>query len=411
MPERLIDSLVTTPALAELFSDDSILEAMLEFETALARVQSRLGLIPSAEAISKPTVDPEDVRLAGTPAVPFLKAITAEAGHAHWGATSQDVTDTALVLILKRTRPLLAADSTRICDALTRLSDQHPDTIMLGRTLLQAASPVTFGLKAAGWLAATRRCWQRLNDALVEAFVLQFGGATGTVAALGDQGLTVGSFLAGELGLAYPDAPWHTHRDRLANVVAACGVLTGSLGKMARDIALLMQNEVAEAAEPSQPGRGGSSTMPHKRNPVGCARALAAAYRVPGLVSTFLSAMVQEHERGIGNWHVEWPTISEVIQATGSALAAMAEVAEGLTVDPDRMKANIDATQGRIYAERAMLLLAAKIGRAAAHKLVEEASRRSMAENRPLHEFLPELDSTESYLGQAEEFRQRLRGE
>ena len=151
--------------------------------------------------------------------------------------------------------------------------------------------------------------------------------------------------------------------------------------------------------------------MPQKQNPVGCARALASAYRVPGLVSIFLNAMVQEHERGIGNWHVEWPTISEVVQATGSALAAMAEVAEGLVVDPDRMKANIEATNGRIYAERAMFLLAAKMGRAAAHKFVEDAARRSRAENRPLHEFLPELDPTESYLGVAEEFRQRLRGE
>ncbi|HLJ48223.1 MAG TPA: 3-carboxy-cis,cis-muconate cycloisomerase [Bryobacteraceae bacterium] len=411
MSERLIDSLVTTPALAELFSDDSMLQAMLEFEAALARVEARLGLIPAAETLLRPEIEPEEVRRAGTPAVPFVKAITATASYAHWGATSQDVTDTALVLLLKQARVLLAADCTRLCDALVRLSDEHAGSVMLARTLLQAASPVTFGLKAAGWLAAIRRSWQRLNDAFAEAFVLQFGGASGTVAALGDHGLTVGSFLAGELDLAYPDGPWHAHRDRLANVVCSCGVLTGTLGKMARDIALLMQNEVGEAVEPVEPGRGGSSTMPHKQNPVGCARALAAAYRVPGLVSTFLSAMMQEHERGIGNWHIEWPTISEVVQATGSALAAMAEVAEGLIVDPDRMKANIEATNGRIYAERAMFLLAAKMGRAAAHKLVEEAARQSRAENRPLQEFLPELDSTESYLGVAEEFRQRLRGE
>ena len=294
---------------------------------------------------------------------------------------------------------------------------------MLGRTLLQPAPPITFGLKAAGWLAAARRGWSRIESRFTEALLVQFGGASGTLAALGDKGIAVGEGLAQELDLPYPDAPWHTQRDRLAALVAACGVGTGSLGKMARDISLLMQGEVGEAAEPGGGGRGGSSTMPHKHNPIGCSLALAAAHRVPNLVATFLSSMVQEHERGVGGWQAEWPTVAAVVQATGLAAASMAEVTEGLTVDAARMRANIAATRGVIFAERVMMMLGASLGRDAAHQLLEQATRQSVAQKRRLVEILeniPEitrvipldvlrgLESPEDYLGAAGEFRKRL---
>jgi len=441
MSVRLIESLATTEALADVFSDDSTLQAMLDFEVALARAEGRLGVIPpaAAEAIERAAgadtftvaeLARETLR-AGTPGIPLVKALTervraldsAAGRFVHWGATSQDLADTALILLLKRAQALLAADHLRLNRALRSLSDQHRNTVMLGRTLLQPAPPVTFGLKAAGWMAAIRRGWTRLAAAFAEALIVQFGGASGTLAALGDNGAAVGRALAGELGLAWPDAPWHAHRDRLAALVAACGVQTGSLGKMARDIALLMQGEVGEAAEPGGSGRGGSSTMPHKRNPIACSVTLAAAHRVPGLVAAFLSAMVQEHERGVGGWQAEWPTVAAVVQATGLAAASMAETAEALAVDGTRMRANIEATRGVIFAERVMMILGATMGRDAAHKLLEEAARRSIAEGRRFIDVLGgipevtslvstdalrELDLPEAYLGMAEAFRTRL---
>jgi 3-carboxy-cis,cis-muconate cycloisomerase len=441
MSVRLIESLATTEPLADVFSDESTLQAMLDFEVALARAEGRLGVIPpaAAEAIERAakagsfaaaTLARETLR-AGTPGIPLVKALTEQvraldptAAHfVHWGATSQDVADTAIILLLKRAQALLAADHRRLESALRSLSDQHQGTVMLGRTLLQPAPPITFGLKAAGWMAAIRRGWTRLAAAFADALIVQFGGASGTLAALGDQGIAVGRALAEELGLACPDAPWHTHRDRLAALVAACGVQTGSLGKMARDIALLMQGEVGEAAEPGGPDRGGSSTMPHKRNPIACSLTLAAAHRVPGLVAAFLSAMVQEHERGAGGWQAEWPTVAAVIQATGLAAASMAEAAEALAVDGARMRANIEATHGVVFAERVLMMLGSTLGRDVAHQLLEQAARQSIARGRRLVDVLGEmpevtrhlsmdalrdLDSPEAYLGVAEVFRTRL---
>jgi 3-carboxy-cis,cis-muconate cycloisomerase len=368
---------------------------------------------------------------AGTPAIPLVKALTERvrardpnaARFVHWGATSQDVTDTALILLLRRARSILARDQKRLIDALRALSEKHEGTVMLGRTLLQPAPPVTFGLKAAGWFAAIRRGWGRIDTRFAEAEQVQFGGASGTVSSLGDKGIAVGQALAEDLGLRYPDAPWHTHRDSLAALLAACGVQCGSLGKMARDIALLMQGEVGEAAEPGGDGRGGSSTMPHKRNPIACSLTLASAHRVPGLLASFLSAMVQEHERGVGGWQAEWPIVASIVQATGLAVASMAEVAEGVSVDESRMRVNIDATRGNIFAERVMMLLGATLGRDVAHKLLEEATHKSAAEHRRLMEVLAEnpdvtrvihaatlarLDSPEDYLGMATNFRKRL---
>jgi len=372
-----------------------------------------------------------EARQSGTPAIPFVRAFTEcvreqneeAAGFVHWGATSQDLCDTALVLLLQKSQSIFEGDLRRLERALHRLSQQHRGTVMLGRTLLQAAPPVTFGLKAAGWFGAIHRGHQRLNVAFEDCLVLQFGGASGTLAALGKDGPRIAQALASELKLNCPEAPWHTQRDRLASFICACGVLTGSLGKMARDILLLSQNEVAEVVEHGGDGRGGSSTMPHKRNPVGSVLALAAAQRVPALVSSFLSAMAQEHERAAGGWQAEWPIVSSVVQSAGLAIACMAEVAEGLAVDKERMRANIEATRGIIFAERASLLLGKKIGRDHAHKLMEQASSKSAATGRRLSDILAEmpevtqhltaadlrdLDNPAHYLGAAEDFRRAL---
>ncbi len=417
MPVRLIESLATTSPLAQIFSDASLLQAMLNFEAALARAEARAGVIPqpAADAITRfasvenlPYADLAAQGLrAGTVSIPLVKALTDRiraidpeaAGFVHWGATSQDVSDTAMVLLLGRAGKVLSADHERIAAALRRLSDQHAGTVMLGKTLMQPAPPVTFGLKVAGWYGMLHRSWTHLERAFDEAGVVQFGGASGTLAAIFEHGAAVSQALADELGLRNPPAPWHTHRDRLAALLCACGVYAGCLAKMGKDVILLMQGEVAEAFEPGGDGRGGSSTMPHKRNPVACSVAVGAAGRVPGLVANFLFGMAQEHERAAGGWQAESATISEIVQAAGLALASMVEVAEGLTVDRERMRANIDATRGAVFAEREMMLLAPTMGRDAAHKLVNEKFQRGELEP---------IQNPEDYLGSAEFFRKRL---
>jgi 3-carboxy-cis,cis-muconate cycloisomerase len=442
MSMRLIESLATTPALAEVFSDESVLRAMLDFEAALARAEARCEVIPmTAAAAIAASAKPGNFDVAaladatfraGTPAIPLVKALTdqvrktdAEAARfVHWGATSQDVADSAMSLLLKRAEPILSSDLLRLEKALADLTERHKDSVMVGRTLLQPAPPVTFGLKAAGWLGSVRRGRHRLQNGFRAGAVLQFGGASGTLASLGEHGIAVMEALGKELGLEIPSAaPWHTQRDQLASLICACGVLTGSLGKMARDIALLMQREVGEAGEPGGDGRGGSSTMPNKRNPIACSLTLAAAHRVPGLVASFLSAMVQEHERGVGGWQAEWPVVATAIQSTGVAIASMAEVAEGLLVDVEKMRANIDSTNGLIFAERAMMLLGPKLGRDVAHKILEAASSTSVNQGRTLAAVLAEmpevtahlssadlkqLETPEQYLGSAESFRRAL---
>jgi 3-carboxy-cis,cis-muconate cycloisomerase len=441
MSALLIESLATTPALAEVFSDESVLRAMLEFEAALARAEARLGIIPiEAAKVITACATPVDFDISalasasfqsGSLAVPLVKALTekvrknnpAASRFVHWGATSQDVVDTAMSLLLKRAELILKGDLLRLEKALTGLSELHKDSVMLGRTLLQAAPPVTFGLKAAGWLGSVYRGRRRLESEFCSAAILQFGGASGTLASLDDRGVSVVDALATELELKSSAAPWHTQRDQLAALICACGVLTGSLGKIALDIALLMQNEVGETSEPESDGRGGSSTMPNKRNPTACSLTLAAARRAPGLVASFLSAMVQEHERAVGGWQAEWPVVAAVVQSTGVASASMAETAEGLAVDTKKMRVNIANTNGLIFAERAMMLLGPKIGRDVAHKILEAAAKRSVEQGKNLAAVLAEtpevtahlgpaelkqLEVPEQYVGSAESFRKAL---
>jgi 3-carboxy-cis,cis-muconate cycloisomerase len=355
MSSHLVDGLGTTDALAAVFSDGSVLQAMLDVESALARVQAGLGIIPAGAAVAIAAAARADqfdaaalareARASATPIVPLVAVLRqrvastdpGSASFVHWGVTSQDVSDTALVTLLKRTVPFIGATQTRLAQTLRATSDEHAGTVMAGRTLLQPATPITFGLKAATWYAGIHRSWRRLQDAIEAAAVVQCAGPAGTLAALGDQGVAVRRALAAALDL-HDGPPWHAERGRLAAVACGCGILTGALGKMARDVSLLMQFEVGEASERG----GGSSSMTHKRNPAGSARALAAAVRTPGLVAAYLTGLVQEHERAVGGWQAEWPTLAALLQATAAASEAMADAAEGLTVDRERMRRNMN---------------------------------------------------------------------
>jgi 3-carboxy-cis,cis-muconate cycloisomerase len=428
------------PVVARCFDDRATLQAMLDFEATLARAEAALGIIPAtavAPIVAAADADGFDVAEiaraaagAGNVAIPLVKALTARvaahdpeaARYVHWGATSQDAIDTGLVLQLREGVRHVIGVLAELDEALVSLSDRHVDTVMVARTWLQQATPTTFGRKAAGWLAAIRRTRSGLERALREASVVQFGGASGTLAALGDRGLDVAERLARELDLTLPALPWHAERDRFAALAAACANVAGILGKIARDVSLLAQSEVAEAAEPSAPGRGGSSTMPQKRNPVACAVALAAAVRAPGLAATMFAALAQEHERGLGGWHAEWETLPELVRVVSGSAHMMAAAIAGLHVDATRMRANLDATRGFAMAESFKTALAASIGLGRAHDLVEEASRSATADGRSLREALEndavvrahmspeELDRAgdpDRYLGVAAEFVRR----
>jgi 3-carboxy-cis,cis-muconate cycloisomerase len=365
------------------------------------------------------------------PAIPLVKQLTTlvakddpeAAQFVHWAATSQDANDTGLVLQIRQALDILEADLDVLCRGLAQLAQTHRSTPMAGRTLMQHALPTTFGVKVAGWLDAVNRHRDRLAETRARVLVLQFGGAVGTLAALHEKGLQVAEALASELQLGVPTMPWHTQRDRVAEVATVLGLCTGTLGKMARDISLHMQTEVAEVFEPAGPGRGGSSTMPHKRNPVSAAVVLSAATRVPGLVSTMLSAMVQEDERGLGDWHAEWETLPEIFRLTAGALHQLATIVPHLEVDAARMRHNLDATRGLIFAEAVTTAMAGHIGEAAAHRLLEEAIRQTRESGKHLREVLAhnhavterltsaELDrlfAPENYLGVAEELVDRV---
>ncbi len=385
--------ILSTEAMTANFGPEATVRALLAFEGALSRAEATVGLIPSesAAAISAACVVDRfglnDITnratQSGSLVIPLVEdLITAvektdppAAAFVHRGATSQDVIDTGLVLQLRNAVELLVTDILRIEAALKQLARDHEQTPLVGRTLLQPGPPITLGLKAAGWYAAIRRGKRRIENAAEDALVLQFGGAVGTLSALGDIGLEVAEALAAELDLDLPEAPWHTHRDRIVALASAVAILVGSLGKMARDISLLMQSEVDEAFEPVEEGRGGSSAMPHKRNPVGCMIALSASNRAPGLLSTLLSGMVQEHERALGGWQAEWPTLPALFEATAGAAEAMAEVTEGLKVDAKAMRANIEKTRGLLFSETLAGALMKKLGKAEADKMVRRLSQ------------------------------------
>jgi 3-carboxy-cis,cis-muconate cycloisomerase len=402
------DPLFTTDGMRAVFSDRGRLQGMLDFEAALARAEAAAGVIPEPAAVaiaSHCRAEQFDTialaragALAGNSAIPVVRELTALVGqtdpdaarYVHWGATSQDAMDTGLVLQLRAALDLMDTDLGQLSDALTRLAAEYKLTPVAGRTWLQHATPITFGLKVAGWLSAVERHRVRIWAMQPRVLALQFGGAAGTLDALGEEGLRVAALMADDLKLTLPDLPWHAHRDRQAEVATTLGLLVGTLGKLARDISLLGQTEVGEVAEPGEPGRGGSSAMPHKRNPVGSAVVLAAAARVPALVSVMLSAMVQDHERGLGGWHAEWETLPEICTLTAGALAHLTRVVAGLEVHPERMRENLGATGGLILAAAAAAALGRHLGRQPAHELIERACRRAAEDGRHLRQVLAE---------------------
>lgn len=399
---------LSSAAMRAVCDDAAFVRHMLEFEGALARAEAATGTIPAAaaETISRICRDANldiaalanTAATAGNCAIPLVKMLTAAVGqvdsdaarYVHWGATSQDVIDTATMMQLRAAIDAVATDLDRAIAGFARQAKQHRHTMMAARTWLQHALPMPFGLKLAGYAAALHRSRARLLRLRSETLALQFGGAAGTLAALGDQGLRIAERLAAELSLPLPDAPWHTHRDRIAETASSFAILAGTCGKIARDVSLLMQTDVGEAFEPAGEGRGGSSTLPHKRNPVAAATALAAATMAPNLAATILAAQVQDHERSAGPWHAEWPTLPTLLLVTSGAVAAIAEIAEGLETDAARMRANLDATHGLVMAEAVAMALAERIGKSEAHSIVEAASRKAIETRRHLREVLAE---------------------
>ncbi|WP_076858629.1 3-carboxy-cis,cis-muconate cycloisomerase [Bradyrhizobium mercantei] len=402
----LLAPMLSSAAMRAVCDDATTLQNMLDFEAALARAEVACGVIPAAAAgpIAN-SCKAESFDLAaladaatrsGNLAIPLVKALTADvaksdaeaARYVHWGATSQDVIDTATMLSLRAGIDALLADLDRAVTGFAKLARAHRDTAVVARTWLQHALPMPFGLKLAEYAAALHRSRKRLLRLRRETLALQFGGAAGTLAALGDKGLAVAAALAKELDLPLPDAPWHTHRDRIAEAASGFAILAGSCGKIARDISLMMQTDVGEAFEPAGAGRGGSSTMPHKRNPVAAASALGAATMAPNLTATIFAAQVQDHERSAGPWHAEWPTLPGLMLVTSGALAAIVDLAEGLEVDAARMRSNLDATHGLIMAEAVTFALADKIGKSDAHHVIEAASKTAVAEKKHLRDVL-----------------------
>lgn len=403
---QLFDAYFTAPAMRAIFCDHGRVQGMLDFEAALARAEARVGVIPSeavaaieaackAELYDFPALAVA-IGSAGNSAIPLVKALgkriaarDAEAErHVHLGATSQDAMDSGLVLQLRAAITLLENDLATLAEGLAGQARLHADTPLAGRTWLQHATPVTLGMKIAGWLGAVTRHRQRLAELKPRLLCLQFGGASGSLAALGDKAFAVAGALAEELDLALPEQPWHTQRDRLVEFASLLGLVAGSLGKLGRDLSLLMQTEAGEVFEPAAPGKGGSSTMPHKRNPVSAAVLIGAATRAPGLVATLLAAMPQEHERSLGLWHAEWETLPELCCLVSGALQQALLVVPGLEVDAARMRHNLDLTQGLVLAEAVSIALAQRIGRDAAHHLVERCCRQAVKEGAHLRAVL-----------------------
>lgn len=389
MSVSIFDSFLTTPEMIAAFDDAAVVQAMFGFEAALARAQAAEQLVPQGAADAIGAVCNAQLydipalihagRRAGSLAIPLVKELTRTvalydaqaARHVHWGSTSQDVVDTALVLVTREALRLVDDALGNLSTHLAALAEAHLATPVLARTLMQPAQVTSLGFKVAGWLAPLVRARAQLRAAAARALQLQLGGAVGTLSVMGEQGNAVAGRMARELGLKVADAAWHTQRDEWVRLGMEVAVLTGSLGKLATDLALMAQGEIAELAEPSGNGRGGSSAMPHKRNPVSSMIALAAARRTPQHAAALLSCMGQEHERGLGNWQAElaeWPNL--FLSAHG-ALQALNDAFAGLTVAPQRMVHNIHALHGLVFAESASSYLAAAIGRPRAHALLE----------------------------------------
>jgi 3-carboxy-cis,cis-muconate cycloisomerase len=387
----LFSSLFLPSQLSDAVSDRAWLQAMLDAEAALAWAEARAGVIPNsaaeeiascciADRFETETISIE-ARQVGNPVEPLVRAlrglIPGDSAHfVHFGATSQDILDTASMLIVRRALVIIENELARIADMLVRLADEHRHTLMVGRTLLQHALPITFGLKAAYWLAGVTRARTVLFRLHEDVLAVELGGAAGTLASLGTAGVTVLHDFAEQLQLAEPAIPWHTERTRVTEIGAALALGSGSLDKIALDITLLAQTEVGEVVEGGNGRRGGSSTLPHKRNPIGAVLTRACVREAQANVEVLMRAMAQEHERAAGAWHSEWQALSGALAFTGGAAAWLREVIEGLEVRPERMLENLDATHGLIMTEHVASLLASRMGREEAHELVRSLSRR-----------------------------------
>ena len=399
-----IHTMFTTPQIETIFSADMEVQQMLRFEAALARAEAKAGVIPQAaadaiaancraELFNIAGVFREAV-VAGTPAIPLVRMLTEQVGgdadtYVHWGATSQDVIDTAMMLQMRAGLDLLIAGLLDVCAHCAVLAEQHRRTPMAGRTLLQHALPITFGLKAARWLALATRQVQHLRAVRNHALALQFGGAVGTLAALGDKGMEVAELLAAELELPLPDLPWHAERDRIAQIAVALGIGAGAMAKIANDLVLLAQTEVGEAAEATAPGtlwvKGGSSAMPQKRNPVDAMEALAGARLATGIVPVILHAMTNEHERAVGGWQAEWVAIPDLFRYAAGVVERVRSAVHGVQIDPERMRANLDGG-GLLMAEALMVALARHWGRPEAQRVVQAVCTRARTTNTTLRQ-------------------------
>ena len=398
MPATIFDSSIfrdifTTPAMREVWSDENRVQKYLDFEAALARAQAKLGIIPknaAAEIVKHCDVKKMDfaklkerTERVGYPVLPVVNQLIAlcknDLGEwAHWGATTQDITDSATVLQIRESLDLIEKDINGCADALAKLAKKHRDTVMAGRSNLQQAVPITFGYKMATLLGAFERHRERLAQLRKRVEVGEFGGAAGTLSSLGKDGLRVQAGLMKELKLGQPDISWHTVRDRIAEVGCFLGLVSGTCGKIAFDIKLLMQTEVEEVMEPFHAGRGGSSTMPQKRNPISSVYVTAQSAVVKQHVAALLEAMIEDHERSTGQWEIEWIVLPEIFMLTAGALAQTRFVLEGLEVKPHKMRQNLDITKGLIMTEAVMMGLGSKLGRNKAHDLLYDIARKAV---------------------------------
>jgi 3-carboxy-cis,cis-muconate cycloisomerase len=421
MPATAFDSLIfrdifSTEAMRKVFSDENRVQRYLDFEAALARVQARLGIIPqeaadeicrhcSAGEYDMAKLKQQTERI-GYPVLPVVQQLVARCRDnlgewCHWGATTQDVTDTATILQIREALALVEADIDAIADALADLAARHRDTVMAGRSNLQQAVPITFGYKMATVLAAFDRHKQRLKELRPRVLVGEFGGAAGTLSSLGKDGLKVQEALMAELGLGQPEIAWHTVRDRIAEVGCFLGLVTGVCGKIALDIKLMMQTEVEEVYEPFHEGRGSSSTMPQKRNPISSVYITALTSLVRQHVAALLDAMVEDHERATGPWEIEWIALPEIFLMSAGALAQTRFVLTGLQVDAKKMRANLDITRGLIVSEAVMMGVAPYLGRQRAHDLIYDICRQVIATGRTLLDLLAEDKEISAHLDRA----------
>ena len=422
MPATAIDSAIFrdifgTEAMRQIWSDGNRIQKYLDFEAALARAQAKLGIIPQAacdEIVKHVKIDEyyvarlkTETERIGYPVLPVVAQLVKLCKDGlgewcHWGATTQDVTDTATVLQMREGLALIEQDIDAISDALAALAKKYRDTPMAGRSNLQQAVPITFGYKVATYLAAFDRHKQRLRQLKERAFVLEFGGAAGTLSSLGKDGLRTQVELAKELGLAQPEIAWHTVHDRIAEVGCFLGLVTGICNKIAYDVKLMMQTEVEEVYEPFHEGRGSSSTMPQKRNPISCVYITAQTGVVRTQVAALLNAMEQDHERATGQWEIEWIVLPEIFVLSAGCLAQTRFLVSGLQVDEKKMRANLDITKGLIVSEAVMMGLGPHLGRQYAHDLVYDICRKVVATGRPLAELLAENAEVARHLKPAE---------